>query len=260
MKINLIYQAKQKIHAIRSYFEYRSLRNSPVFSAQLEALQSFQNRHVGKRCFIIGNGPSLKNTNLTRLKDEFTFGLNRIYLLFDAIGFSTSYYVCANRLVLSQFKEEITRKIPVPKFTVWEHYDIANDIPEMHFIYRHNGAGFYSDITKGIWGGTTVTYVAMQIAFYMGFQEVILIGVDHSFTTTGAPHKVVELNGDDPNHFAPNYFGKGVRWQLPDLATSGYAYSLARKNYENAGRVIRDATLGGRLQVFPKVDYDTLWD
>ena len=94
----------------------------------------------------------------------------------------------------------------------------------------------------------------------MGFHEVILIGVDHSFSTTGKPHKVVESSGDDPNHFAPNYFGKGIRWQLPDLETSEFAYRLALKNFESAGRVIRDATIGGKLQVFRKINYEALWE
>ncbi len=39
------------------------------------------NIHHGQRCFIIGNGPSLQRTDLTKLKDEFTFGMNRIYLV-----------------------------------------------------------------------------------------------------------------------------------------------------------------------------------
>jgi hypothetical protein len=95
----------------------------------------------------------------------------------------------------------------------------------------------------------------MQIAYYMGFQEVILIGVDHSFSTTGKPHATVTSQGDDPNHFAANYFGKGFRWQLPDLETSELAYRLAKEQFERAGREIVDATIGGKLQVFRKVDY-----
>ncbi len=260
MHPNPSYKTKQIIHKFRSYLEYRRLLQNPYFSNQIKALRRYQNLHAGERCFIIGNGPSLKKTDLTKLRNEKTFGLNRIYLLFDTLGFSTSYYVCSNQLVLSQFKDEITRQVPVPKFSVWENYAIANDIPQILFVYRHNAAGFYHDISKGVWGGATVTYMAMQIAFYMGFHEVILIGVDHSFSTTGTPHKIIESCGDDPNHFAPNYFGKGVLWQLPDLETSEYAYSLARKHYEHAGRSIRDATLGGKLEVFPKVDYNSLWD
>ncbi|MGA9192304.1 MAG: hypothetical protein WBZ24_11265, partial [Anaerolineales bacterium] len=104
-----------------------------------------------------------------------------------------------------------------------------------------------------------VTFVAMQQAYYMGFEDVILIGVDNNFTTQGQPNETVESQGDDPNHFSPDYFGKGFRWQLPDLEASERAYRLAKNAFEADGRRVRDATLGGKLQVFPKVDYDDLF-
>ena len=119
---------------------------------------------------------------------------------------------------------------------------------------------FSTDITEGIWEGSTVTYVAMQIAYYLGFQKVILTGIDHSFTTKGKPHTVVVSKGDDPNHFDPRYFGKGFYWQLPDLETSETAYRMAKYQFEIANRDIVDATINGKLQVFPKVDYYTLFD
>ncbi len=99
----------------------------------------------------------------------------------------------------------------------------------------------------------------MQIAYYMGFEKVILIGVDHSFETKGKPHTMVVSEGDDPNHFDPCYFGKGFRWQLPDLRTSELAYRIAKYHFENAEREILDATVDGKLQVFPKVDYYQLF-
>ena len=93
----------------------------------------------------------------------------------------------------------------------------------------------------------------------MGFETVILIGVDHNYTTQGQPNTTITSQGDDPNHFNPNYFGKGFRWQLPDLETSERGYRLAQNTYEAAGRQVIDATVGGKLQIFPKVDYDSLF-
>ena len=85
-----------------------------------------------------------------------------------------------------------------------------------------------------------MTYVAMQLAYFMGFEEVVLVGVDHSFATKGPAHEVVTSTGADPNHFDPTYFGKGFRWQLPDLETSELAYGLARQVFEADGRRIVD--------------------
>ena len=65
----------------------------------------------------------------------------------------------------------------------------------------------------------------------MGFSEVILVGVDHNYVTQGAANQAVVSQGDDPNHFASNYFGKGFKWQLPDLAGSERGYPRAREAY-----------------------------
>jgi hypothetical protein len=90
----------------------------------------------------------------------------------------------------------------------------------------------------------------------MGFTEAILIGVDHNFATKGPANATVTSQGDDPNHFVPNYFGKGFRWQLPDLEGSERAYRMAKAAYEADGRKIVDATVGGKLTIFPKVEYN----
>ena len=68
---------------------------------------AFQRRTKGKRCFIIGNGSSLRQIDLTLLKNEFTFGMNRIYLMFPELGFSTTYFLTVNSLVIEQCAEDI---------------------------------------------------------------------------------------------------------------------------------------------------------
>jgi hypothetical protein len=110
-----------------------------------------------------------------------------------------------------------------------------------------------------VWEGATVTNLALQLAFHMGIEQAILIGVDHDFASKGDANKTVVSEGDDPNHFMPNYFGKGVKWQLPDLDTSEVGYLMAREGYRKAGREVLDATVGGKLTVFPKVDYNSLF-
>lgn len=227
---------------------------SPIRWRSHFSLGRYRNFHRGERCFVIGNGPSLNKMDLSPLKNEVTFGLNRIYLLFDSIGFSTTYHVCINRLVLDQFGSDI-ELLTMPKFTRWEHRHLIDSLPNFMYIRQQPGPSFSHDIRQGAWGGATVTYMALQIAYFMGFQQIILIGVDHSFKTKGQPHKEVFSTGDDPNHFAPNYFGKGTRWHLPDLETSELAYQLAKEIFETDGRSILDATVDGELDVFPKISY-----
>jgi hypothetical protein len=93
----------------------------------------------------------------------------------------------------------------------------------------------------------------------MGFDPVILIGVDHTFSSQGKPNTTIVSEGEDMDHFDPRYFGQGFRWQLPDLEMSERAYRLARQAFESAGRQVLDATIGGRLTVFPKVEYNSLF-
>lgn len=229
----------------------------PLGRASQKRLTELKDSHRGERCFIIGNGPSLQQTDLTKLHGEITFGLNRIYLLFPDLGFTSTYLVAVNRLVLEQCAEEIL-KVPNIKFIPWSFRKSLKSSALTDTIFIRNTCGkpaFAGDVRKSFSTGSTVTYAAMQIAYHMGFQTAILVGVDHSFVTEGKPNKEVVSQGDDPNHFSPGYFGKGFRWNLPDLQASERSYQKARQAYEKAGRQILDATVGGKLTVFPKVNY-----
>jgi len=250
----------------------RAVRNGLVQASQWPAatfhpwrresvrrLPAFKDIHKGQRCFIIGNGPSLRQTDLTRLKNEYTFGLNRIFMAFPEMGFETSYYVSINDLMVEQSADEV-KKLSMPRFLSWRARKWLSPQANLFYLYTsYTGARFARDITGRVWEGATVTNVALQIAYYMGFEKVILIGVDHNFATKGKPNTTIVQQGDDPNHFNAGYFGKGFRWQLPDLETSELGYRLAREAFEADGRLVVDATVGGNLQIFPKAAYDSLF-
>ncbi len=224
----------------------------------VERIRTYSNRHSGERCFILGNGPSLKKTDLSLLENEITFGLNRIYLLFDELGFSTTYYVAINRLVIEQCAQDIAG-LSCPKFISWRNRNLLDFTSNTMFLNDEGEPGFRADITRKIWQGATVTYIALQIAYYMGFRQVILLGVDHFFKSEGKPHTEITSQGDDLDHFSPEYFGKGFRWQLPDLETSELAYRMAKYQFELNSREVVDATIEGNLRIFPKVDYNQLF-
>ena len=178
-------------------------------------LASMKDIHRGERCFIIGNGPSLKQTDLNKLRNEFTFGMNRFFLVFPELGFQTTYFLSINDLVVEQSADEIAA-LNMPFFVSWRARKWLAPSPNSHYLFTtYTGPKFARDIRHRLWEGATVTYVAMQIAFYLGFHQVILIGVDHNFVTKGEPNKTIVSKGDDQNHFHPGYFGKGFRWQLP---------------------------------------------
>ena len=120
---------------------------------------------------------------------------------------------------------------------------------------------FQYDLTRPLVFGGTVTFVTLQIAFYMGFKQVVLVGLDHNYVEKGVPSET-ELRTDDrdQSHFHPQYFPKGSKWQLPDLLRSEIDYELARRAFEQDGRQILDATIGGKCQVFEKAEYQTFFE
>ncbi len=251
---------------------YDGLRRIPELPAayfhpwrreSIRRLAALKDVHKGKRAFIIGNGPSLKQTDTSKLKNEITFGMNRIYLAFPEWGFTTSYLCVTNDLVVEQFVDDISA-LPIPKFIAWRshrHFNYQLPLTQLPtFVYTtYTGPKFSTDVRWRVWEGATVTNLALQLAFHMGIEKAILIGVDHNFADKGEANKTIVSQGDDANHFMPNYFGKGVKWQLPDLDTSEIGYALAREAYHRAGREVVDATVGGKLKIFPKVDYNSLF-
>ena len=172
-------------------------------------LRRFRNRHAGERCVVIGNGPSLLGIDLSRLRHEVTFGTNRIYLLPDRPDLVPTYYVCSNELVLEQFRSDIAA-LPMPKFLNWNRralFPRADDSCSFFRIPLELTDRFGTDPERSLSSGGTVTFVALQLAFYLGFRDVVLIGVDHNFVDRGTPNRTAVRSAlRDDNHFHPDYF------------------------------------------------------
>ena len=233
-------------------------REEAILQESGQLLTALKNKHRGKRCVIIGNGPSLNKMDLGFLKHEICFGMNKIYLGFEQWEFMPRYYVAVNRLVIEQNTAQISQ-IPCTKFISNRGMSALKPQDDLIFLqtFPYDAVEFSKNPAEGLQEGNTVTYVALQLAYYMGFETVILIGVDHNFVTQGEPHQEIVSEGSDPNHFHPDYFGKGVRWHLPDLKGSERYYKIAYAHFWLDGRQIIDATVDGKCPVFPKADYRT---
>ena len=113
--------ARNTYDAFRRIPQLPSAYFHPWRRESIRRLAELKDIHKGKRAFIIGNGPSLKQTDLAKLKNEFTFGMNRIYLLFPELGFHTTYFCATNDLVIEQFHKDIL-ELPMPKFLAWRSH------------------------------------------------------------------------------------------------------------------------------------------
>lgn len=217
------------------------------------------NRHHGETAVLVANGPSLNRMDLSPLRRATVIGMNKIFLGFKRFRFYPRYYVAVNAKVIEQSAEQI-KALNCVKFLSKRCGDL---VPENALTYHIDTqkppARFCHDITGGLREGGTVTYAALQIAYFMGFKTVVIIGMDHRFEYSGAPHEARVLDGPDPNHFSPEYFGYGQTWDNPDLALSEESYRVARTEFEKDGRRIIDATLDGACNIFEKADFTTLF-
>jgi len=226
-------------------------------------VRRWKNRYKGGKAIILCNGPSLNHVDFDLLQESgvFTFGLNKINLLFSRTDFRPSVIVSVNPLVIEQ-NAAFFNTTELPLFLdggAAKHIQFRENI---HFL--HTGSSvlgkFARDCSMSINQGYTVTYVAMQLAFHMGFDRVALVGCDHSFAARGPANQTVVAGKTDPDHFDPHYFSGGMKWQLPDLMYSEFHYRIARDVYEQAGRRIVNCTVGGKLEVFERQDLGDFLD
>lgn len=222
------------------------------------ALRKLKDKHRGETCIIICNGPSLNKTNLGLVKDMQSICMNRSYLMFDQWGFTPTYFAATAQHVIEQFVDDI-RQLPMPKFVNATYRSLFKSDAGTYYVRipPRLVQKFGPDLTQPISSGGTVTYASLQIAYYLGFTKVIIIGMDHRFSAKGTPNETeVRKSEVDSDHMHPNYFPKGTKWELPDLRRSEIAYEFARKAYEADGRMVIDATVDGGCTIFEKMSLE----
>jgi hypothetical protein len=215
-------------------------------------MKRIRNSHKGEKAVILCNGPSLMKTDFSLLKGTYTFGLNKINLLYDKTDFRPSSIVAVNRFVLEQNKEFFSTT-ETPLFLNKLALKFLRPRKNITFLHSTAHRVFAKDCSMSIYESHTVTYVALQLAFHMGFEEVALIGADHNFATKGSSNKVVTAGETDASHFDPKYFSDGMKWELPDLFESEVGYTMAKNMFEAHGRRIVNATDGGKLEIYPRM-------
>ena len=173
------------------------------------------------------------------------------FFRFQALLFYPRYYVAINRRVIEQSADEIKR-LNCIKFL--SDHGANHFVPESALTYLMHTKPercFHSDLTGGFFEGYTVTFAALQRAFFMGFSSVVIVGMDHRYDFQGSPNEARVMHGKDPNHFVSSYFS-GNTWDNPDLKNSERFYSMAREAFEKSGRNIVDCTVDGACTIFER--------
>ena len=264
------YKGRERKRAIGQVINLFENKLDSIYKPLLVNLaHRYRNR---ERCFIVGNGPSINRTDLSKLKGEVTFGVNSIFLKYDESDFRPTFYVVEDHLVAEDRAREINalkgsiKLIPVYlSYCIEEKPDTVffNHVPRKSYP---QGFDFSKNAAEVTYAGGTVTFTCMQLAYYLGFKTIYLVGVDHSYSMPKTLERnnnynidILDMEEDDPNHFSPEYFGRGYRWHDPKPEKMEEAYREAKKITDASGVRIINATKGGALELFERADYDSLF-
>lgn len=222
-------------------------------------LASLRDSRKGQPLLIVGNGPSLNSTPLNSFQGVCSIGMNKIDLIYGRTGWRPNLVVCANNLVARQNQDSWVAA-GVPVYLSWKcRYFIRKELRErFSYFLSSTSTEFSTDITEDVGSAGTVTFAALQFAYFMGADPIIIVGVDHSFSgpQDDRGYVIEKRNGIDQDHFDPHYFAHGQMWGVPNLPLSERGYASAGHAFAADGRRVVDATIGGKLTVFEKVQID----
>jgi hypothetical protein len=143
----------------------------------------FQNLHKGETCLLVGNGKNLYKTPPERF-DYPSFGMNTICQYPD---WKPTYYTAVDSRVMHEYGEQVNKRfsdipkfLPTPNLDKWTGENIYRFYHRPGALWARNGKQLFPSLMTddGINYGN-VMHVAMQLAYYMGFTTMLIIGMEH---------------------------------------------------------------------------------
>lgn len=229
---------------------------------ELKKWDEYKNIHRGNRCFIIGTGPSLKIDDLNKLGGEYTFSVNSIINFYEKTDWRPSYYCIVDPRVYEALEDQLVKYQEIISFYPTNRIK-TNILSGPAFpldcsdMYKAKTDGvlrltkFGTNPKKAFYDGATVVYATMQIAAYMGFKEIYLLGVDCNYGYTKNFHnRELEYNSD--------------KYKYRDTKDTGKvmieAFKIAKKYADENGIKIYNTSEGGMLDVFERISLEKVLD
>ncbi len=231
----------------------------------LERMIKLKNIYSGNRCFIIGNGPSLKIDDLEKISNEITMGCNGIIELYEKVNWRPTCFFFGDAIFIKKNVRTIRDIDTIMSncklaFTniISELYDEYNGkYNNLYFFYGKRGLQFSEKIEEVIYQGYTTLYEMLQVAIYMGIKKIYLLGVDFSFRKEVYENGKVVINDTINNHMElMDQVEQGIYYVNNILQ----AFQIAKMYADEHGIKIYNATRGGKLEVFERVNFDSLFD
>lgn len=241
-------------------------KNMYARSEEPSKIERFKDVHKGKRCFIIGNGPSLIVEDLEAIQNEITIGSNRIYKIFDKTKWRPTYYMAEDPDGIAEMMPHIKGSgvgtcilsTAAKKYVDYLDGNIVFGYwtSNRFVVNRYNDCSSHisEDVSKYFSTGYTVTFSAIQLAIYMGIKEIYLLGVDFNYSVVADKKgRMMRLDG------VRTYFdGKERNGSYLNYYSTLYAYEHAREYCDSHDIRIYNSTRGGKLEVFERIDFDAL--
>lgn len=239
---------------------YKKINNKKHFDKKILKLRE---NEINKRCFIVGSGPSLTKEQLDKIIGEVSFGSNRIYKMFEVSNWRPKYYVIQD--AYDSTPKNIYEKLDVKNLFVSDYYWRENGMLNKNAICyktrrnlrQKDEIRFSKKILDGVYTASTVTYTMIQIAVFLGFEEIYLIGMDHTYANeTDDKGKIVVKNNVKSHAFKDENPNEVVA----NISYMEKAYKVAKKFCDDNNIKIYNATIGGKLEIFERVNFWSLFN
>jgi hypothetical protein len=220
-------------------------------------LSRWQNRHAGETAWLIGNGPSVRVEDLDRLGSAITFAFNRFHLSHDMTRLRPTYTVSGDKQMIEDFGQDIVDR---SGGTVFLAHDRVPDLVGDYVWLRQLSVApplFSLNPDRAVAPGGSSLFVALQLGYFMGIRRFYVYGADFRFTfrTHKRSRDAYRAVSGDDNHFIRNY-REGRAWCPPSFRQIASSFFAARVLMESENGFIRNATRGGALEIFPRLDFD----
>ena len=238
----------------------------------------YRDLHKGKRCFILCCGPSINRQNLLPLKDEISFSVSNFYFHKDYNTIRPRYH-CVPGIgssfsegdVVRWFKEMDGRIgnaevfLHVAQRSVVEKYNLFHS-RKVNYLYMTNNLEITEDVLNLIGempGVQSVPIMCLMIALYMGFKEIYLLGVEHDSYKTNRYEYFFEEKlacGQDESVDDNRNIIHSEYINLLCYLNLWTQYRALKRIAAVKGASIYNATAGGVLDEFERVNYDSLFE